>query len=187
MILNWRSSWKGIVITSIFTSNYYKLIRQHELHFLHRILLFIRIQLIYGRVLTTPSFSIWFKVSDRSVGWIKYVRYSLFDALFGVRSFNIFCECIFIVWLGDVKWHWQLQQAAEPFAYIINEGWRAAAVVILRRRCYTPPLLHRHMSSSGKWVVTMVKYSITKAPKIRVPADSRFYTMIEGPHVGMRI
>jgi hypothetical protein len=48
------------------------------------------------------------------------------------------------------------------------------------------PLLRRLMSSSGKRVVTMVKYTKTKAPKFRQTAVWSSYTMLGGAIVVCR-
>ena len=65
---------------------------------------------------------------------------------------------------------WQRRQGVESFVHIINEGGEAAAVVILLSRLHTQPLFRRHMISSLKYAVAMVKYSITKALKLEVLA-----------------
>ena len=48
------------------------------------------------------------------------------------------------------------------------------------------PLLRRHMSSSGKCAVTMIKYTKTKAPKLRQTAVWSSYTMLGGAIVVCR-
>ena len=57
---------------------------------------------------------------------------------------RVYFQCV----LMDVQGAWQPHQAAESFVYIINEGGRAAAAVVLHSRRYTQPLLSRHMISS---------------------------------------
>ena len=78
---------------------------------------------------------------------------------------------------------WQRRQGIESFVHIINEGGAAAAVVILLSRLHTQPLLRRHMISSLKYAVAMVKYSITKAQKVGERVDPSSHNMEEGPHV----
>ena len=75
---------------------------------------------------------------------------------------------------------------AESFVHIMNGGGAAAAKVISHSRCYKLPLLCRHMSSSGKCVVTMVKYTKTKAPKFRETAVWSSYTIVGSDHVNSR-
>jgi len=48
------------------------------------------------------------------------------------------------------------------------------------------PLFRRHMSSSGKCAVTMIKYTKTKAPKFRETAVRWSYTMVGSDHVNSR-
>ena len=48
------------------------------------------------------------------------------------------------------------------------------------------PLLRRHMSSSGKCAVTMIRYTKTKAPKFRETAVRWSYTMVGSDHVNSR-
>jgi hypothetical protein len=81
---------------------------------------------------------------------------------------------------------WYLYRVAESFVHIINGGGSATAEVISHRRRYTLPLLRRHMSSSGKCAVTMIKYTKTKAPKFRQTAVWSSYTMLGGAIVVCR-
>ena len=66
--------------------------------------------------------------------------------------------------------------------------WRRAATAkVISHRCrYKLPLLRRHMSSSGKCAVTMIRYTKTKAPKFRETAVRWSYTMVGSDHVNSR-
>ena len=92
-------------------------------------------------------------------------------------------ECIFNGCLRDVRGAWQHHQVVESFVHIINEGVVAAEVVILLSRLHTQPLFRRHMISSWKYAVAMVKYSITKALNFGIRVDPCSYDMVEGPHI----
>ena len=93
------------------------------------------------------------------------------------------CECIFNGCLREVQGPWQHHQVVESFVHIINEGGEAAAVVILLSRLHTQPLFRRHMISSWKYAVAMVKYSITKALNLSIRVDPCSHDMVEGPHI----
>ena len=92
------------------------------------------------------------------------------------------------IWLRQrgVRRSWQPYRGGESFVHIINRGG-AAATEISHCRRYTLPLLRRHMSSSGKCAVTMVKCTKTKAPKIWEPADPCSHTTVGGARVGSHI
>ena len=88
-----------------------------------------------------------------------------------MKFFN-YWECIFNGCLMEFRGAWQRHQAVESFVHIINEGGAAAAVVILHIRLHTQPLFRRHMISSWKYAVSMVKYSINKAHIFLEKVDS---------------
>ena len=82
---------------------------------------------------------------------------------------------------------WQPYLGVESFVHIINREGAVAAKEISHCRRYTLPLLRRHMSSSGKCAVTMIKCTKTKAPKIWGPADPCSNTIVGGAHVAPHI
>ena len=88
-----------------------------------------------------------------------------------MKFFN-YWECIFNGCLMEFRGAWQRHQAVESFVHIINEGGAAAAVVILLSHLHTQPLFRRHMISSWKYAVSMVKYSINKAHIFLEKVDS---------------
>jgi len=115
-----------------------------------------------------------------------------------IHPFWCVIRCMYFFQLLRVYFQWVFDgvsgglvtnQAVESFVHIINEDGAAAAVVILHSRLHTPPLFRRHMMSSWKYAVAMVKYSIIKAPRWWQKADLSFHTMVGGPclfchHVG---